>query len=99
MQQMVILARSGASDGALAPLGSRREILAGTQPYNTAPDRDGGDILYGPGIRIELPPGEPITQMLLSVTEEEIAWQVIMKMARQLAWRLYDPVSGRELNP
>lgn len=69
------------------------------EPFNTAPDREGGDTLYGPGIRIELPPGEPVTQMLLSVTEEEIAWQVIMKMARTLAWRLYDPVSGRELNP
>ena len=60
---------------------------------------DGEDILYGPGIRIELPPGEPITQMLMTIVEEEIAWQVIMRLAKGLRWKLLDPATGRELNP
>jgi len=99
MMQLVVLARTDKPGGEMAPLGNRTEIVAATAPFNTAPDRDDSNVLYGPGVRLELPDHEPITQMLLTITEEEIAWQVIIRMAKSLHWRLFDPASGRELNP
>ncbi len=98
-QQLVILARGESIGDSLLPLGSRDEIIRQAAIYNTAPETDGRDILFGPGIRIELPPGEPVRQMLMTVTEEEIAWQVIMRLAKDLQWKLLDPATGRELSP
>ena len=98
-QQFVILSRDEAPGEGLAPLGSRKEITSQLGPYNTAPETDDGDILYGPGIRIELPPSDPVTQMLMTVTEEEIAWLVIMRLAKGMNWKLLDPATGRELSP
>jgi len=98
-QQIVILSRETAAGDGLGPIGPRREILDGLARHNTAPECNGEDVLYGPGIRIELPPGDPVTQMLLTIVEDEIAWLVIMRLARELRWRLLDPVSGRELTP
>lgn len=98
--QYVILAQSEDSSNGLAPIGSRDEIIEGLSRFNTAPERNGDDALYGPGIRIDLTPGEdPIRQMLLSVMEEEIAWLVIIKLAKHFKWRIVDMSSGRELSP
>ena len=98
-QQLVILARGESTGDGLTPLGTRDQIIKQIAIYNTAPEGEGTDILYGPGIRIELPPGDPVRQMLMTVTEEEIAWQVIMRLAKGLEWKLLDPATGRELNP
>jgi hypothetical protein len=98
-QQLVILSRADAADDGLPPLGARQELVARLAEHNTAPERDGEDILHGPGIRIELPPGDPVTQMLMTVVEEEIAWQVIMRISKVFQWKLLDPATGRELAP
>jgi len=98
-QQLVILSRHENTDGALASLGTRQEIVDRLSRLNTAPERNGDDILYGPGIRIELPPSDSITQMLMTIVEEEIAWQVIMRLAKEMEWKLLDPATGRELVP
>ena len=98
-QQFVILSRETSRDGGLAPLGSRQDIIDRLAQFNTAPEVAGQDILYGPGIRLEFSPGEPVSQILLTVTEEEIAWQVMMRLAKALEWKLLDPSSGRELSP
>ncbi len=92
------MSRKEAENG-LASLGTARDIVGRLSVFNTGPDHDGGDVLYGPGIRIELPPEDPVQQMLLTITEEEIAWQVIMRLAKLLEWRIIDPATGRELNP
>lgn len=97
--QLVILGRGESSGGALPELGTRKEILTQLAPLNTAPAVEGEDLLHGPGIRIEMPPGDPVTQMLLTIVEEEIAWQVIMRLAKVMRWKLLDPASGRELTP
>jgi hypothetical protein len=96
---LVILSREEQGPGGLPPIGTRAAILGALREFNTAPERDSDDLLYGPGIRIELPPGDPVSQMLLTVIEEEIAWQVIMRIARALQWKLYQPSTGRELCP
>jgi hypothetical protein len=98
-QQLVILSREEPSGDGLAAIGTRQEIIGRLQSLNTAPAVDGGDILYGPGITIELPPGEPVSQMLMTIVEEEIAWQVIMRLAKDMQWKLLDPATGRELQP
>ena len=99
-QQFVILSREVPTESGMAPIGTREEILNALSCYNTAPETSGADVLYGPGICIELTPGQdPISQMLMSITEEEIAWLVIMRLAKELQWKILDPITGRELQP
>ena len=99
-QTFVILSPEESSSGGLAPIGTRDEIVKALEPLNTAPERAGEDVLWGPGIRIDLPPDkDPVDQMLLTVVEEEIAFLVIMRIGRICQWRMLDPETGRELNP
>jgi hypothetical protein len=99
-RQLVILSRESLPDGGLAPLGRRRDIESGLATRNTAAERPGGHTLYGPGIELELAPGQdPVTQMMLTISDEDIAWPVIMRLARELQWKILDPNSGRELSP
>lgn len=96
-RHFVILSRLPAADGVLQPLGSRAEVLAGLAHCNTGPDVPGGDTLYGPGIELELPPGEdPIRQVLMTVSDDDIAWIMIMRIVREFGWKILDPQSGRE---
>lgn len=98
--QYVILSRQpSTSSNGMAPIGSRGEIIGHLSQYNTAPDGTGDDVLYGPGIRLEMPPDQdPVTQLLLTVVEEEIAWLVILRMAKAFGWKIVDVNTGRELN-
>ncbi|HMN97000.1 MAG TPA: hypothetical protein PKC43_14235 [Phycisphaerales bacterium] len=98
--QLVILSRESGREGELAPIGDRADLIRQLQDRNTGPERDGDDVLYGPGIEIQLPPHEdPIRQMILLITDEDIAWTVILRLARELKWKISDPYSGRELKP
>jgi hypothetical protein len=84
----------------MAPIAPRSDIVDELRRFNTAPERDGGDLLYGPGITIEMPPNEdPVRQMLLTMVEEEIAWHVLIRLAREFSWKILDPLTGRELTP
>jgi hypothetical protein len=100
-QQFAIMSREPANAHGMAALGSRREIVASLTTFNTAPDREGADeTLYGPGILISLPPeADPVTQMLVVITEEEIGWQVVLRLGKHFKWKLVDMSTGRELNP
>ena len=99
-QQFVILSRDPATDNGMAPIGTREDIISRLINFNTSTDDESEDVLYGPGIRIELPPDQdPISQMLMSITEEEIAWLVVMRLAREMNWKILDPETGRELTP
>jgi len=98
-RSLVILSPEPArSDGAMAPIGSRRDIVAALRRHNTGPQAPGEDVLYGPGIEIEFPPGQdPITQMLLRTTDDDLAWDVIATISKATHWKLLDPATGREL--
>ncbi len=99
-RQLVILSRTHNKDGSLGSLGSRADVVKSLALRNTAAEMDGGDILHGPGIEIELPPGQdPVLQMLLHINDDDIAWVVIMRLAKDLQWKVLDPASGRELSP
>jgi len=90
-KQFVIQARTEGSDGQRVP------SLA---LCNTIAEIEGGDDLWGPGIRIELPPDtDPVTQMLLVIVEDEIAWLPIVRLAKKFDWSVMDIETGRELQP
>lgn len=96
----MILSRDEASDGEMPPIGPRSEIIRDLARFNTAPENDDDDTLYGPGVRLELPPDEdPVRQMLITFTEEEIAWLVLVRLAKEFQWKILDPLTGRELTP
>lgn len=98
--QFVIQSREAATENGLAPIGTRQEIRQTLSNYNTGPQSEDDDVLYGPGIEIEFAPDqEPVNQMLMSINEEEIAWLVVMRLAKDLNWRILDPETGRELSP
>ena len=97
-KQFVILSREQ-ENGEATSLGSRHDLVNTLSARNTAPEREGEDVLYGPGIQLELPPQDPVAQALLTITEEDIGWLVLMRIARDLHWRILDPETGRELNP
>ena len=81
-------------------LGTRAGIVAALAELNTASERPDEDILWGPGIKVEMPPGQdPITQMLLTVIEEEIAGLAIMRIGRICQWRIVDLETGVEMEP
>lgn len=98
--QFVIQSKRSTSNNGLMPVGWRRQIVLDLARFNTAPECEGDDeVLYGPGIRIELPPGQdPVSQMLMTIVEEEIAWHVVMRLAKTFDWKIVDPNTGRELN-
>lgn len=96
-QQFVILSAEPSSQG-MAVLGSRSSLLRDLAAFNCAPESEGADTLWAPGITIELPPGQDeITQMLMTIVEDEIAWLTIVRIVRHFGWKLLDPSSGREL--
>lgn len=99
MKQLVVMSpKPAATDGSLAPLASREELLNQLAARNTGPDQDGGEMLFGPGIRLDLTPDEdPVTQMLLEIVDEDIGWDVATRLARDLGWALRDTMSGRTL--
>lgn len=96
MRSFVILSpEPAAEDGTLVPLGSRKEILEALEARNTGPEVEGGETLYGPGICLEIPTTEdPVTQITLNIVDEDIAWDVIERLARAFNWSLFDVTSG-----
>lgn len=99
MRQLVIQSKDAGTTDGLAAIGSRKDIVSSLRDMNTSPEQEGGTRLYGPGIAIDVPDADPVTQMMLTVMEEEIAWLVIMRIARKMNWKLLDLETGRELSP
>ena len=98
MRHLVVISNAPARDGAMVAIGSRAEVLKQLSSLNTHPDTPEGNVLYGPGIELHLGLGQdPILQMMLDVTDEDIAWLVIERMGRILQWKFVDLASGNEL--
>lgn len=87
-------------DGQMAPLGARMDLLERLSGFNTSPERAGEDLLFGPGLELHLPPGQdPVLQMLMTVSDHDIAWIAVMEIARKLGWKILDPQTGRDFAP
>ncbi len=97
-QQYAIVPRESAPPA--GGLGHRRDVEKQLATLNTAPEKAGDDILWGPGFRLELNPDQdPLTQILLTITEEEIAGLAIMRLGRKCKWRLVDLETGIGIEP
>ena len=80
------------------PIGDRAAVLRGLAQLNTSPDAPGSCTLYGPGIEISLPEGDGILDFaVLRVSDEAISWPVMLRIAGEMGWCLWDPEEGRNL--
>lgn len=84
----------------LKPLGSLRQVREALANFNTAPDggkaRLGTEVLHGPGIVLEVPTGlDEVSQAMVTVLDEEIAWPVLSRLCKTLGWKMMDIESGR----
>lgn len=92
--------RQGAP-GAMPPLGSPAEFRAALAAFNTSPDGSppkaaGTEILYGPGMVVEMPTTvEVITQAIVTLQDEDIAWPVLTRLCKSLGWSMMDMETGR----
>lgn len=99
--QKPVLDGDGRPTPELEPLGTLKEVLAGFARFNTAPDSDktspsGSTVLHGPGFVVELLPISPITQAMVSVKEQDIAFAVLWRVARAFGWKILDPETGQQ---
>lgn len=87
------------------PLGSVREVVGAFSTYNISPDGSGAEgmgeaigvgFLHGPGLIVEMPTSiDEVNQVIVTITDEDFAWAVLMRLCRQLRWKMVDPESGR----
>jgi len=92
-------------DGGLEPLGSIRAVTASLARYNTAPDGaaakgTGIEVLFGPGLIMEMPTGDDeVRQIMVTLTDEDFAFPVMLRVCREQQWTMMDPESGRRFGP
>ena len=86
----------------LAPLGTADEVIAALAAFNTAPDgaptagNSGTVSLHGPGMVLMMPTTQDeVTQLVASLTEEEMALPVLMRACKALGWAMMDMETGR----
>lgn len=94
----------------MEPLGTLSAVCAALGRANVAPDgsgprgmgeRLGTGVLFGPGMVMEVPlgaddaPDPDIAQVLVSVTDEDFAWPVLLRLCKINQWKMMDPDSGR----
>ncbi len=83
------------------PLGSPAEFAAILASFNTGPDggpveSTGTETYFGPGIAVELASGQnPVTQAIVSLVDEDIAWPVLSRLCKKTGWKMMDMESGR----
>ncbi|MBL1218277.1 MAG: hypothetical protein D8M59_12370 [Planctomycetes bacterium] len=86
----------GEPTGAMIPLGQRSDVYQALAEYNTSPEVDNGEVMFGPGLTIQMPmTGPEVTQLLVSIGDEGMGWPVVERIARGCDWTLMDPDSGR----
>ena len=98
-RSLVILSNQPDSAAGRSPIADRRVLLERLAAMNIAPQSpEDCDVLHGPGIRLELTPDEdPVSQALLEIVDDDIAWAVIPRLMRAIPMRIVDPISGREM--
>lgn len=84
------------------PLGTQQQVIDALSVFNTAPDGskdpESFGVMHGPGFIAQLPmtgPKDPVSQIAISIQEEEIAWPVLSRVCKRLNWMMMDPGSGR----
>ena len=99
MRVLVVLPSVAPSERSPSSLGSRASVEKSLRVLNTQSDSQSVDILYGPGIQFQLAPNQdPVVQMLLEVSDEDIGWLVIERIGRTLKWKFVDINTGNEIS-
>jgi len=102
-RQLVLMKGSGTPGKSGGPLGSPQQVREAFASFNTAPDggpspSSGLELLHGPGMTVELAAsGEKseIQQVMITVTDDDIAWPVLSRACRMNQWTLVDLESGQ----
>lgn len=98
----------GAGGGGGGSMGSVKDVVATLKGFNCWPDGSGPEglgkspgmaLAYGPGLILEIPMMEgasgEVAQVLATMTDEEFAFPVLMRLCRAAGWTMMDPESGR----
>ena len=100
-RQLVLM--GPAVKGSAAPLDKLADVRAILARHNTSPD--GGPTkdstiaaLHGPGLLVELPTSsDPVNQGIITLSDEDTAWPVLMRLMKSQGWRLMDIETGQTL--
>jgi len=90
----------GIATGELHPLGTLDEVTDRLSRFNTASDgarhgQTGTEMLHGPGLIVEIPTAaDQITQLMVHVKDEELAFTVLWRMCRANGWKIVDAETG-----
>ena len=87
-------------NGAPRPLGRKSAVLETLRPFNIGQDgsQEGFSSAHGPGVRLEFPfvdEKDPVNQIMVTLLEEDFAWPVLMRLSKELGWKMVDPETGR----
>ena len=96
-RQLVLVPPDGDSENSL---GVKAQFVDDVARFNIATDgsSENAGIAFGPGFRLELPlvgDKDPVSQALITITEEDNAWPVLTRICREMNWRLMDLDTGR----
>lgn len=86
--------------GQMQPMGKFQKLSGELEAFNTAGDGVKGaalgtERLYGPGFTMQMPASSAdVTQILVSVTEQDTAWPVLSRICRTMGWRMQDMETG-----
>jgi hypothetical protein len=94
--------RAGGKPGNTSPLGTPRDVASILAEFNTAPDGSGAGgtsgmtVLHGPGMVVEYAAAlEEVNQAMVTLTDDSIAWPVLMRLCKRQGWCMQDMESGR----
>ncbi len=98
--------------GGMPIMGSVLEVAEALVPYNIACDDplsvmprvkdavSGVGLLFGPGLVLEVPTmQDDVRQVLVTMTDDDFGFPVLMRLCRALKWTMLDPETGRRFGP
>ncbi len=102
-RQVLLVSGDSADGGPQAPVGSVAEVIEHFARFNTAPQdpanavgSGGIALLYGPGMLVEVPAfSDEVAQVMVTMTDQDFAFPVLVRCCRGAGWRMLDPESGR----
>jgi len=94
--------------GAMTPMGTFQEVAHTLANHNASPDGSGPAgygaapgmaVVFGPGFVAEIPgdasPRTEVSQVMVTVSDDDFAWPVLSRMCKAVGWRMVDPDTGR----
>lgn len=98
--------------GGMPVMGTVLEVAQALGPYNIAGDDptsqmprvkdsvSGVGLLFGPGLVLEVPTMQDnVRQVLVTMTDDDFGFPVLMRLCRALKWTMLDPETGRRFGP